>query len=160
VIARRIVKATDKLHCYSFASRIDIVMSVSSSAGAFLADVTCVTRHRHDSISIKTYDADRAMDMLSPGTMPVILVAEDSSDIRAVLTMLLEDEGYSVVEATDGQASLELALDRGIDLIQLDSAMPRLSGTAFCLAYRDRDGHAPDILITGICSPCRHRRHL
>jgi CheY-like chemotaxis protein len=152
VIARRIVKATDKLHYYSFASRIDIVMIVSSSAGAFLAYVTCVSRHRPDSISIKTYDTGRAMDMLSPGTMPVILVAEDSSDIRAVLTMLLEEEGYRVVGAIDGQDALEQALGRRIDLILLDVAMPRLTGTAFCLAYRSGGGHAPVILITAALS--------
>src|SRR4029434_5982103 len=75
-----------------------------------------------------------------------------SPDIRAVLTMLLEDAGYGVVEAIDGQDALERALDREIDLILLDIAMPRLTGTAFCLAYHYRGGHAPVILITAALS--------
>src|SRR5687767_2811202 len=97
---------------------------------------------------MRTRYARRTMDTPSPGIVPLILVAEDSPDIRAVLTMLLEDEGYRIVEATDGQDALEVALDRHIDLILLDVAMPRLTGTAFCLAYRNRGGHAPVILIT------------
>jgi two-component system chemotaxis response regulator CheY len=84
--------------------------------------------------------------------MPVILVAEDSPDIRAILTMLLEEEGYRVVEAIDGRDALERALDREIDLILLDIAMPRLAGTAFCLAYRYFGGHAPVILISAALS--------
>src|SRR4030095_11217741 len=110
-------------------------MDVSSSAGAFLAYITGVTCHRLGSTANSGPYADPAMDDLSPGTMPVILVAEDSPDIRAVLTMLLEDAGYGVVEAIDGQDALERVLDREIDLILLDIAMPRLTGTAFCLAY-------------------------
>ena len=84
--------------------------------------------------------------------MPSILVADDSSDIRAVLTMLLEDAGYSVVEAVDGQDALEVALHCEVDLILLDIGMPRLTGTAFCLAYRYRGGQAPVILITAALS--------
>jgi two-component system chemotaxis response regulator CheY len=118
------------------------------SAGALLADCTGVTSNRRDSIIGRTPYAGHAMVTPSPGTIPVILVADDSPDIRALLTMLLEDEGYSIVEATDGQDALELALDRDVDLILLDVAMPRLTGTAFCLAYRNHGGDAPVILIT------------
>jgi CheY-like chemotaxis protein len=88
------------------------------------------------------------MDPRSPGFMPVILVVEDDPDIRDLLTMLLEGEGYSIVEAADGQDALMLALGREVDLVLLDIAMPRLTGTEFCLAYRNRGGHAPVVLIT------------
>jgi two-component system, chemotaxis family, chemotaxis protein CheY len=104
--------------------------------GSFLASCTYVILHRLDSITIP-----------APCT-PVILVAEDSADIRALLTMLLEGEGYGAVDATDGQDALDIALSRHVDLILLDIAMPRLTGTAFCLAYRNCGGHAPVILIT------------
>jgi CheY-like chemotaxis protein len=97
---------------------------------------------------VSSRSAGRAVDTLSPGNIPVILVVEDDTDIRAVLTMLLESEGYCVVEAIDGQDALMLAFGREIDLILLDVAMPRVSGTEFCLAYRNRGGHAPVVLIT------------
>ena len=79
---------------------------------------------------------------------PVILVADDDLDIRAVLTILLKDVGYTPVEAADGQDALLLALTRTVDLILLDLAMPRLNGEAFCQAYRDHGGQAPVILLT------------
>ena len=96
----------------------------------------------------RTPCAGRAMATPSPGTIPVILVADDSPDIRALLTTLLEDEGYSIIEANDGQDALEVALGCDVNLILLDVAMPRLTGTAFCLAYRNHGGYAPVILIT------------
>src|SRR5690348_1035054 len=120
--------------------------------GPYLACETRVTRFHPDSATVVAADAGRAQDRLSPGSMPVILVAEDSPDIRALLTMLLEDEGYRVVEAIDGQDALECALHREIDLILLDIAMPRLTGTAFCLAYHRCGGHAPVILISAALS--------
>ena len=84
----------------------------------------------------------------SAGVIPVILVADDSPEIRDLLVTLLEDEGYSVVGASDGQAALEMALERDVDLILLDVAMPRLTGAEFCLTYRHSGGHAPVVLIT------------
>jgi CheY-like chemotaxis protein len=93
-------------------------------------------------------EARRIRDTPSHGAIPAILVAEDNPDIRDLLSMLLESEGYSPVAAADGQDALELALGRDVDLILLDIAMPRLTGTEFCLAYRTRGGHAPIILIT------------
>jgi len=86
--------------------------------------------------------------LASTGVIPVALVADDSPEIRDILVTLLEDEGYSVVGATDGQDALTIALDRDVDLKLLDVAMPRLTGTEFCLAYRNCGGHAPVIVIT------------
>ena len=80
-----------------------------------------MTSKRRDSIIGRTPYAGHAMVTPSPGTIPVILVADDSPDIRTVLTMLLEDEGYSIVEATDGRVALEVALDRDVNLILLTS---------------------------------------
>jgi two-component system response regulator ResD len=78
----------------------------------------------------------------------MILIADDQDDVRSILAMLLAEEGYSVVEAVDGQAALELALASAVHLIVLDLAMPRLTGPAFCRAYRERGGLAPIILIS------------
>jgi DNA-binding response OmpR family regulator len=56
-----------------------------------------------------------------------ILVADDESEIREVLTLLLSGEGYAVVCAEDGQTAAELASPE-IDLYILDVNMPRASG--------------------------------
>ena len=56
-----------------------------------------------------------------------ILIADDEKEIRDVLSLLLNGEGYAVICAEDGQAALEMASD-DIDLCILDVNMPRLSG--------------------------------
>jgi DNA-binding response OmpR family regulator len=59
---------------------------------------------------------------------PLVLVAEDDEDILELVVFDLEDEGYEVVTARDGEAAVALALERRPDLILLDVAMPGLDG--------------------------------
>ncbi|MGH3015603.1 MAG: response regulator transcription factor [Gaiellaceae bacterium] len=77
---------------------------------------------------------------LDQTTSPLVLVADDDPDILSLVRFRLEREGYDVVCAPDGQAALELALDRTPDLAVLDVMMPRLDG--FEVARRLR-GHEP-----------------
>ncbi|MDF2890073.1 MAG: DNA-binding response regulator [Clostridia bacterium] len=57
-----------------------------------------------------------------------ILIAEDEKDIRNLLKLQLEQEGYSVYAAKDGLEALEMMQDKAIDLAILDVMMPRLDG--------------------------------
>lgn len=59
-----------------------------------------------------------------------ILVVDDDEDSRASMRAVLEDDGYSVLEAEDGQAALE-ELSKpasAIGAVVLDLRMPRMSG--------------------------------
>ncbi len=61
--------------------------------------------------------------------MPTVLVVDDDEDIRHSLKMLLTDEGYSVLTASDGIAALQiLRQSQQPLLILLDVMMPRLDG--------------------------------
>jgi CheY-like chemotaxis protein len=84
----------------------------------------------------------------SPTSDPVLLVVDDNDDIRSVLTMLLAEEGYEVLEAGDGTEALDLALARAVDLIVLDYTMPGMDGAELCSAYRARGGRVPILLLT------------
>ena len=66
-----------------------------------------------------------------------ILIADDEGEIRSILRLLLTGEGYSVVEAEDGQAAVETACPE-IDLYILDVNMPRLSGILAAAELRKR----------------------
>jgi CheY-like chemotaxis protein len=88
------------------------------------------------------------MAALTTGTGPVILIVDDSEDVRSLLAILLLRVGYRVIEALDGQAALELTADHPVDLVVLDLSMPRRNGVSFCRSYRERGGVAPIILIT------------
>ena len=57
-----------------------------------------------------------------------ILVVDDEPDLRQYLRTLLEDAGFAVVTAADGQIALEKIREHPPDLISLDLVMPRKSG--------------------------------
>lgn len=73
-----------------------------------------------------------------------ILVVDDNEEIRNILHILLESEGYSIIEAPDGESALSLVND-DIDLIILDIMMPGLSGIEVC--KRIRESHQMPILF-------------
>lgn len=76
-----------------------------------------------------------------------ILVAEDETDIRNLLKLNLEQEGYYVYPAADGLEALDLAENNTVDLAILDVMMPKLDG--FNLIRRIRKQHSfPIILLT------------
>ncbi len=60
--------------------------------------------------------------------VPLILVVDDNPDVRLALSTPLEDEGYEVAEASDGDLGLDAARERTPDLILLDLMMPRMDG--------------------------------
>ncbi len=57
-----------------------------------------------------------------------ILVADDEKEIRELLRLYLENSGYKVVEAEDGQQALDLLRSQKIDLCLLDIMMPKKDG--------------------------------
>ena len=63
-----------------------------------------------------------------PKTRPLVLVAEDDEDILALVVFDLEDEGYEVLTARNGEDAIALAHERRPDLVLLDVAMPGLDG--------------------------------
>ena len=68
------------------------------------------------------------VEVRPPGRRPVVLVAEDSADMRAVLREILEPEGYEVVAVASGGRALSEMADRLPDLVITDLFMPGMSG--------------------------------
>jgi two-component system response regulator RegX3 len=63
-----------------------------------------------------------------PGPLDTILVAEDDPPSRLALVTALEQNGYQVIEAADGEQALALFADRSPDLVLLDIGLPRQDG--------------------------------
>jgi DNA-binding response OmpR family regulator len=81
--------------------------------------------------------------------MTRVLVVDDEPNIRQVLVYVLEDEGYRVEEAQDGEAALALIERRHPDVIILDMKMPGMDGWQFVSRYRELYDHkAPIIVLT------------
>lgn len=65
-----------------------------------------------------------------------ILTVDDSPSIRRMIAMTLQEAGYRVVEAVDGQDGLEKATSAPVDAIITDQNMPNLDGLGFIRALR------------------------
>ena len=65
-------------------------------------------------------------------TKEKILVVEDSPTNMRLITDMLEDKGYNVVTAVDGEQALETALREQPDLIILDIILPKKNGFQVC----------------------------
>ena len=79
---------------------------------------------------------------------PLILVADDEADIRALLRILLEKDGYRVLEAADGLDALQALRDHPeVSLILLDIMMPHLDGFETARALR-KSTDAPILFLT------------
>ena len=80
----------------------------------------------------------------------MILVVEDDVDLRDTLRFALEDEGFAVESAGDGEDALGRIRQRAPDLIILDLNMPRMGGVDFLYAWRTgvETRGAPVIVIT------------
>ena len=85
-------------------------------------------------------------------TRPKILVAEDDPGVRMTLEFVLEDEGFDVRFAEDGEQALALALADVPDVILLDQMMPKMNGKEVLLALRKSDSTAsiPVLVLSGM----------
>jgi two-component system response regulator MprA len=77
-----------------------------------------------------------------------ILVVEDRKEVLDVLQRTLADNGYEVLTAGDGDAGLQLALDRRPDLVLLDIGLPKLNGLSVARELRNRAFTAPVLMLT------------
>ena len=76
-----------------------------------------------------------------------VLVVEDDPNIRELLHLYLEKDGYSVTLAADGGQGLEKYRDIKPDLVLLDVMMPVMDGWSVCKAIR-AESNTPVIMLT------------
>ena len=76
-----------------------------------------------------------------------ILVVDDERNIIELVRLYLEQAGYNVVEARDGQEALDQHDRVDPDLIVLDLMMPRMDGTEVTREVRRR-GETPILMLT------------
>jgi DNA-binding response OmpR family regulator len=81
---------------------------------------------------------------------PLVLVADDEEDIRALVAFRLKRAGYEVITAADGEEALRLATTRLPDLAVLDMMMPKATGLEVTRSMRKQETtkDIPVILLT------------
>jgi CheY-like chemotaxis protein len=79
-----------------------------------------------------------------------ILVVDDEPDIVIYLKTLLEDEGFQVMTANDGEEALERVREKKPDFISLDLVMPKKSGIRFLYELRHNKewSKIPVVIVT------------
>lgn len=80
--------------------------------------------------------------------MKKILIVEDELSILKLLTYNLEQEGYNVESAMDGEEGLEMALQNEYDMILLDLMLPNKDGMEICRELRQEKSEVPIIILT------------
>jgi DNA-binding response OmpR family regulator len=77
-----------------------------------------------------------------------ILVVEDEHKLAGVLKRGLEEHGYAVDVAYDGDDGLTMATAAPYDLIVLDIMLPKLDGLSLCNLLRAQKLHMPVLMLT------------
>ena len=76
-----------------------------------------------------------------------ILIVEDEANIRELLRLYLEREGYAVIEAENGVEGIKLWKSEKPDMLLLDVMMPVMDGWAVCKEIR-AESDVPIIMLT------------
>lgn len=80
---------------------------------------------------------------------PKIMVVDDDPGMRLTLGGIIEEEGYEIVEASDGFQAIALAKENSLDLIFMDVIMPHMHGVD---AFREIKRFSPGtavVIMTG-----------
>jgi len=80
-----------------------------------------------------------------------ILVVDDNPPILRMLTLALEENGFTVVAANNGAEALQILRSRrdGIDLVVSDVMMPEINGPALATSLSAEYPTLPVLLISG-----------
>ena len=127
------------------------------AGSALINHRTTLIADLHDLVDVMHPDwgADRA-DRPVPAGNATVLLAEDSDFFRAQIKRYLEEDGFTVLDAADGEAAWELLLRRlpQVRVVVTDIEMPRLTGLGLAGRIRadGRTAHLPIIAVTSLAS--------
>jgi PAS domain S-box-containing protein len=87
---------------------------------------------------------------IAPTHAVTILVVDDEELVRSSTAAMLEDAGYTVIEAPSGARALELLNENTqVQAVITDYAMPGMTGVQLATAIRKRQATIPILMITG-----------
>ncbi|RJF79644.1 response regulator [Azospirillum cavernae] len=93
---------------------------------------------------------EMTMYVLQPTRKPAhILLVDDDPDFRGMIHTALSRGGYTVHEAANGRAALELLQDRIIDLVLTDIIMPEADGYEIIQKLKSSPSSPPLIAVSG-----------
>ncbi len=90
-----------------------------------------------------------------------ILVVDDDKNTRKYIRAVLESEGYTVSDASNGEEAVERMEKEYVDLVVLDVMMPKMDGYTFTRELREANNNLPVLMVSAKQLPAdRHRGFL
>lgn len=88
-----------------------------------------------------------------------ILMVDDSASVRQMIRFTLENAGYDVIEARDGEEALDKYPEAGASMLITDLNMPKLDGYGLVRAMRSDPGNRflPIIMLTTESDPDKRK---
>ena len=77
-----------------------------------------------------------------------ILLVEDESDLRMIISDILKDEGYEVLNSTNGLEGLKKVKEENPDIIVADVMMPQMDGFSMVKEIRKYNSYIPILFLT------------
>ncbi len=77
-----------------------------------------------------------------------ILIVDDDRELSDGIRAVLENQGFDVVQATDGQQGKQMVYQKTPDLVILDMMMPRMGGYPVLEHFKGKNDAPPIIMIT------------
>jgi CheY-like chemotaxis protein len=78
-----------------------------------------------------------------------VLIADDETEMREEIAIILRDEGYEVRTAPDGKAALKMIKKQKFDVLLLDLKMPVMTGYELLKELDSKNIHLKTIVLTG-----------
>jgi DNA-binding response OmpR family regulator len=82
--------------------------------------------------------------------MQTILVIDDDPELQETMAVMLEQEGFRVVQAVDGRTGYEKALTLKPDLLIVDLRLPGMTGTEICKQLRHSQVQTPIVVLSAV----------
>jgi two-component system, NtrC family, response regulator HydG len=95
----------------------------------------------------------RSLSAPPPEKIPEILLVDDNRQGLIARKTLLQELGYHVSTATNGEEALDLLAKQKFDIIVTDFKMPRMDGIELIQRIRAQQPHARVILLSGFVEP-------
>jgi PAS domain S-box-containing protein len=95
--------------------------------------------------------AEHAIGTALPRGTETVLVVEDEEAVRLIVRRVLQDQGYAILEARDGNEALRICAQRGegIDLVLSDVIMPGMGGRELSRALATNRPSLPILFMSG-----------
>lgn len=77
-----------------------------------------------------------------------VLLTDDNPDIVELVQLVLENSGYKMLTAADGEQAVDVALKQKPDLVLMDLNMPKMNGFDATKVLRQKGFHSPIVVLT------------